>query len=126
MRIRSVTSRSARPATALYTGDAVVEGDQLTFSIDQQVDNALGVGHIYTTGRFDLTTGTGTQTVVDCLGPALLCSDIENGSTSFLTVQELDASDPDVVTWKIEVVLDLGGSFGIADSTSTFVATRAG
>ena len=77
-----------------YTGDAVLEGDQLTFSIDQQVDNALGVAHIFTKGSFDLTSGTGTQTVVDCLGPALLCSDITNGSTAFYTAQDLDASDP--------------------------------
>jgi hypothetical protein len=107
-----------------YTGDAVVEGDRLTFSIDQQVDNALGVGHIYTTGSFDLATGTGTQTVVDCQGPALLCSGIENGSTAFYTAQELDSSDSDAITWRVDVAVDLGGTFGTADSTSTFSATR--
>jgi hypothetical protein len=109
-----------------YTGDALVDGDRLTFAIDQEVDNALGVGHIYTTGVFDLAGGTGTQTVVDCLGPALLCSDIVNGSTAFFAVDALDASDPDAITWQVNVAVDLGGSFGIADSASTFVATRVG
>ena len=109
-----------------YTGDAVVDGDRLTFSLDQQVDNALGVGHIYTTGSFDLATATGTQTVVDCQGPALLCSGIEIGSTAFYTAQDLDASDPDAITWQVDVAVDLGGTFGIADSTSTFTAIRAG
>ena len=107
-----------------YTGDAVLEGDRLTFSIDQQVDNTLGVGHIYTTGSFDLVTGTGTQTVVDCQGPALLCSGIENGSIEYDTAQGLDASDPDAIAWKVDVAVDLGGRFGTADSTSTFSATR--
>ncbi len=107
-----------------YTGDVVVDGDLVTFAIDQQVDNALGVGHIYTTGRFDLASGTGTQTVVDCQGPALLCSGIENGSTEFYAVESLDVSDPDAITWQVNVVVDLGGTFGIADSTSTIIATR--
>ena len=107
-----------------YTGDAVLEGDQLTFSIDQQVDNALGVGHIFTTGSFDLKSGTGTQTVVDCQGPALLCSDIVSGSTAFYTAQDLAASDPDAIVWQVNVIVDLGGSFGTADSASTFTATR--
>ena len=102
----------------------MVDGDQLTFAIDQQVDNALGVAHIFTTGSFDLTTGTGTQTVVDCLGPALMCSDIDRGSTAFYTAQDLDASDPDAITWQVNVAVDLGGSFGTADSASTFMATR--
>ena len=69
--------------------------------------------------------GTGTQTVVDCQGPSLLCSDIENGSTAFYTAQDLDASDPDAITWRVDVVVDLG-PFGIADSASTFAADRDG
>ncbi len=108
-----------------YTGDAVVEGDQLTFSIDQQVDNALGVTHIYTEGSFDLTTGQGTQTVVDCRGAALMCSDIEPGSEAPYTAQGLDASDPDAITWRVDIAVDLE-NFGRADSASTFRATRNG
>ena len=107
-----------------YTGDAVVDDDQLTFSIDQAIDNTLGVAHIYTTGRFDLTSGTGTQKVVDCRGPELMCSDIELGSTAPYTAQELDASDPDAIAWQVDLAIDLGGSFGTADSASTFLATR--
>ncbi len=109
-----------------YTGDAVVDGDRLTFAIDQEVVNALGVGHIFTTGSFDLADGTGTQTVVDCQGPALLCSDIVNGSTAFYTAQNLHASDPAAITWQVDVAVDLGGIFGIADSASVFTATRVG
>lgn len=108
-----------------YTGDAVVEGDQLTFSLDQQVDNALGVSHIYTTGSFDLATGRGTQTVVDCRGAALMCADVVPGSEAPYTAQDLDASDPDAITWKVDVAVDIS-NFGMADSASTFTATREG
>ncbi|MEY2959360.1 MAG: hypothetical protein RLZZ01_1928, partial [Actinomycetota bacterium] len=110
----------------VYTGDVLVDGDVLEFSLDQQVSNALGVGNIFTTGSFSLQTGTGTQTVVDCQGPALLCSDIERGSTAFYTAQRLDVSDPARITWAVDVAIDLGGTFGIADSSSRFVATRVG
>lgn len=111
-------------STYTYTGDAVLDGDTFTFAIDQEVDNALGLGNIYTTGTFDLASGTGTQTVIDCQGPALLCSGIEIGSTAFYTAQQLDASDPDAITWQVDVVVDLGGTFGLADSESRFTATR--
>jgi hypothetical protein len=112
-----------------YTGEAIVDDDdELTFSIDQQIDNALGVGHIYTTGTLDLTTGTGTQTVLDCLGPALLCSDIEIGSTDEFDAVDIEIDtdeddDGDTITWQLGAVVDLGASFGTADSTSTLVAT---
>lgn len=111
-------------STYTYTGDAIVEDGQVTFALDQEVVNALGVGHIFTTGSFDIATGSGTQTVVDCQGPALLCSDIRNGSTAFYTAAGLDASDLDAVSWEVDAVIDLGGSFGIADSASSFTATR--
>ncbi|MCB0963523.1 MAG: hypothetical protein KDA98_09520, partial [Acidimicrobiales bacterium] len=109
-----------------YAGDAVVDGDQLTFAVDQQILNALGEAHIYTTGEFDLTSGEGTQTVVDCTGPDLMCSDIERGSTALYAVGDLDAADPDAITWTVDVAVELGGTFGTADSTSSFSATRAG
>ena len=99
-------------------------GNKLSFAIDQRVTNQLGVDNIFTTGSFDLTTGTGTVTVVDCVGPALLCSDIEPGSATFYTAEALEASDADAITWQVNVVIDLGNSFGIADSSSTFAATR--
>ena len=105
-----------------YSGDVVVAGDQLTFALDQRVDNALGVGNIFTTGSFDLTTGTGSQTVVDCQGPALLCSDISLGSTDLYEAQNLDTTDPDAITWDVDVVVDLG-PFGTADSASRITAT---
>jgi hypothetical protein len=112
-------------STYTYTGDAVLEGDELRFSIDQEVENALGTSNIYTTGSFDLTTGTGSQTVVDCRGPDLMCSDIISGSTAIYTAGELDGSDPDAISWQVEVVVELGGSFGTTDSSSTFLATRS-
>ena len=122
----SLVGRTSDVADSEYTyvGDVVLDGDQVTFALDQEVVNALGIGNIFTTGTFDLATGTGTQTVVDCQGPSLLCSDIENGSTAFYTAQDLDASDPDAVSWRVDVAVDLGGSFGTADSASTFLATR--
>ena len=107
----------------IYVGDAVVEGNQLTYLIDQQVVNILGYSHIYTKGTFDLTTGKGTQTVVDCQGPALMCSGILPGSQAPYTAQDLNASNPDVITWKVNVEVDLT-NFGTADSASTFAATR--
>lgn len=107
-----------------YTGDATVDDDQLTFSIDQAIDNTLGIAHIYTKGEFDLASGKGTQTVVDCRGPELMCSDIELGSSAPYEAQDLDASDPDAIAWKVDLAIDLGGSFGTADSASTFLATR--
>jgi hypothetical protein len=113
-------------STYTYRGDAVVEGDELRFSIDQKVDNVLGTSHIYTSGTFSLETGKGTQTVVDCQGPALMCSDIEAGSEAPFEAQGLDASDRDAITWKVAVSLDLGSSYGMADSASTFTATRKG
>jgi hypothetical protein len=122
----SLTGRAGDIAdsTYTYTGDAVLDGDTFTFAIDQQVNNALGEGNIYTTGSFDLASGQGTQTVVDCQGPALLCSGIVIGSTAFYTAQDLDASDPDSITWQVDVAVDLGGTFGIADSESQFTAQR--
>ena len=108
-----------------YSGDLVVEDDRVTFAIDQEINNALGVANIFTTGSFDLTTSSGTQTVVDCVGPALMCSNIENGSTAFYEAQQLDASDPNAIRWQVTAAVDLGGSFGIADSESSFVATRS-
>lgn len=107
----------------IYTGDARVEGNQLMFLLDQQVTNVLGNSHIYTTGSFDLTTGEGTQTVIDCAGPALMCSNIIPGSVAPYTAQGLNATNPDAITWNVNVEVDLT-NFGTADSASTFVATR--
>jgi hypothetical protein len=117
-------SSTVADSTYTYSGDAVVDGEELTFTLDQQVDNALGVSHIYTKGVFDLTSGKGTQTVVDCRGPALMCSDVVTGSEAPYTAQGLDASDPDAITWKVDVEVDLE-NFGLADSASTFTATQA-
>lgn len=105
-----------------YRGDARIEDDRLVFALDQQITNELGVGNIFTTGSFDLATGTGTQTVVDCLGPALLCSDIVPGTTSIYEVGSLNASDLDAITWSVDLAIVLGGAFGVADSESDFAA----
>lgn len=113
-------------STYAYTGDAVLKAGDLRFSLDQEIDNTLGVAHIYTTGTFDLTTGKGTQTVVDCRGPELMCSDIKAGTTAPYTAEDLDASDRDAITWRADAAIDLGGSFGTADSASTFTAKRTG
>jgi len=106
-----------------YTGDAILEDGHLSFAIVQEIENALGTATIFTTGSFDLATASGTQTVVDCTGDALICSDIENGSTALYVAQDLDAADPDEISWGIDAAVDLG-SFGVADSASTFDAAR--
>ena len=108
-----------------YSGDALIDGDELVFSLDQEIVNTLGTGNIFTTGRFDLDTGTGTQTVVDCLGPALLCADVVSGETSIYTVNdwEVQLSDPPIVIWRVELAIVLGGAFGTADSASVITAT---
>ena len=62
--------------------------------------------------------------MVDCRAPALMCSDIEAGSEAPFSAQGLDASDRGAITWKVDVAVDLGSSFGTADSASTFTATR--
>ncbi len=108
-----------------YTGDARLEGDVFVFAIDQQIDNAIGTAHVFTTGRFDLTTASGTQTVVLCEGSGLLCTGITSGSTNFYTAQNLDRADGETITWEVNAVIDLGGTFGIADSESTIIATES-
>lgn len=108
-----------------YSGDARLDGDVLVFALDQEISNALGTAHIYTTGRFDLTTASGTQTIVGCDGDSLLCAGIEVGSTDFYTAQELDPSDLDAISWQINAAVDLGGTFGVADSASTIIASAA-
>ena len=77
-----------------------------------------------TEGNQDGQENAGSQTVVDCRGPDLMCSDIIGGSTAIYTAQDLDASDPDAIAWQVDVVVELGGSFGTTDSASTFRATR--
>jgi len=119
-------SSDVADSTYAYAGDLILDGDQITFAIDQQIVNALGVGNIFTIGTFAVESGTGTQTVIDCQGPALLCSDIENGSTAFYEAGDVSVSDIGDISWGVNVVIDLGGSFGIADSTSWFTATPSG
>lgn len=108
-----------------YSGDARLDDGVLIFALNQQIVNALGTANIYTTGSFDLDSATGTQTVVSCDGDALLCSGIESGSTDPYTAQELDDSDLDAISWQINAAVDLGGTFGVADSASTIVASVA-
>ena len=46
-------------------------------------------------------------TVVDGQGAALMCADVVAGSEAPYTAQDLDASDPDAITWKVDVEVDL-------------------
>lgn len=54
-----------------------------------------------------------------------MCTDVVAGSEEPYTAQDLDASDPDAITWKVDVVVDLT-NFGKADSSSSFTTTREG
>ncbi len=107
-----------------YTGDAILSGQSLSFTIDQEITNLLGVANVFTSGTLDIATGVGTQTVTGCLGPALMCSGIAEGTTSLYAPQDVDASNPDAITWSVDVVVDVGGTFGLADSTSSLIATK--
>jgi len=108
----------------IYTGEARVEGNQLTFLIDQTVLNdGLGTAHIYSKGDFDLTTGEGTQTFIRCDGPSLMCSGFEPDLEVPYTAQKLNASDLDAITWEVNAEVDLN-EFGTGDSMSTISATR--
>ena len=42
------------------------------------------------------------------------------------STQGLDASNTDEITWRVDAAVDLGGSFGTADSSSSFTATAVG
>ena len=50
---------------------------------------------------------------------------LEVGSTDFYTAQQLDPSDLDAISWQVNAAVDLGGTFGLADSASTIVASAA-
>jgi hypothetical protein len=52
-----------------------------------------------------------------------MCGDLEAGSASPFSAEVLDASEPDGITWAVDAVVELGGNFGTADSTSTLTAT---
>jgi len=56
---------------------------------------------------------------------ALMCSDVVAGSEAPYTAQDLDSSDPDAITWTVDIAVDIS-NFGMADSASTFRATREG
>jgi hypothetical protein len=98
----------------------------MNFVIDQLVENAIGESHIVTSGSFDLTTGLGTSTVESCSGAVLVCAGVDPvigtpAATSDYTALNLDASDPDNITWEVSFVLSVAG-FGEADSHSSFAA----
>ena len=86
-------------------------GRQLTFAIDQQVDNALGVlPHLHDRqlrpGERDRHPDRRRLP-----GPRPAVQRHRIGSPAFYTAQELDASDPDTITWQVDVAVDLA-NFG--------------
>ena len=95
-------------------------------SLSTSIENALGESHIFTTGSFDITTGLGTTTVEDCTGAVLMCAGVDPvigtpDATSDYIAANLDASDPDNITWDVIFTLTVPG-FGDADSNSSFNA----
>lgn len=109
-----------------YTGAASLSGNSLVFTIDQEIENALGKSDIVTSGSFDLTTGSGISTALSCTGPLLVCAGVDPvigtpAATSDYTAANLDAADPDCITWDVVFTLDVPG-FGEADSASRFAA----
>jgi len=113
-------------STYTYSGAGILSGNDLYFTIDQFIQNALGETHIITTGSFDLTTGLGTSTVDNCIGPSLMCAGVDPligtpDATSEYTASNLNAADPDCITWDVIFTLSVPG-FGEADSNSGFNA----
>jgi len=113
-------------STYSYSGAAILTGNELYFTIDQLIENALGETHIITSGSFDLTTGLGTSTVENCFGPTLMCAGVDPligtpDATSEYTASNLNASDLDCITWDVIFTLSVPG-FGEADSNSSFTA----
>jgi hypothetical protein len=109
-----------------YTGAATLSGNNLEFTIDQKIQNALGISHIVTSSSFDLTTGLGTSTVENCIGPTLMCSEVDPligtpDGTSEYTASNLNASDLDCITWDVIFTISVPG-FGEADSNSSLTA----
>jgi hypothetical protein len=114
-------------STYVYSGAAMLEGNELHFNIDQQIDNALGRGNIFSSGSFDLTTGLGTATLESCFGPPLMCAAVDPvvgtpDATSEYVAQNLDASDRGEISWDVIMTLVIAG-FGEADSVSSISAT---
>ena len=119
-------TNAALDSSYTYTGAATISGNSLEFSIDQEIQNALGKSHIITTGSFDLTTGLGTSTAVGCTGALLLCAGVDPvigtpEATSEYTASNLNAADPDCITWDVIFTLAVSG-FGEAESRSGFTA----
>ena len=113
-------------STYTYSGAGILSGNELYFTIDQLIENALGETHIITSGSFDLTTGLGTSTVENCFGPTLMCAGVDPligtpDATSEYTASNLNASDLDCITWDVIFTLSVPG-FGEADSNSSFTA----
>lgn len=113
-------------STYTYSGAGILSGNELYFSIDQFIENALGETHIITSGSFDVTTGMGTSTVENCFGPTLMCAGVDPligtpDATSEYTASNLNASDLDCITWDVIFTLSVPG-FGEADSNSSFTA----
>jgi hypothetical protein len=119
-------TNSAVDSNYTYTGSATLSGNNVEFTIDQEIQNALGISHIITSGSFDLTTGLGTSTVENCIGPVLMCAEADPligtpDATSEYTASNLNASDLDCITWDVIFTLSVPG-FGEADSHSSFNA----
>jgi len=113
-------------STYTYYGGATLSGNDIEFSYDQLIENVLGESHMLFSGSFDLTTGLGTKTVLSCTGPALMCAGVDPiigtpEATSDLTATNVDASDPDNITWDVDFVITIPG-FGEADDNSSFTA----
>ena len=113
-------------STYTYYGGASTSGSDLDFLYDQSIVNVLGLSHMLFSGSFDLTTGLGTKTVLACNGPALMCAGVDPligtpGATSVFTASDVNASDPDNITWKVIFVITVPG-FGLADDNSSFTA----
>jgi len=99
-----------------------VPTEPLPFSgVDNPTHTLSGVGGL--TGRdSDLVDSEYSYSGDDCIGNGLMCTGIDPGDVALYTVQELDPSDPNSITWQLNTAIDLGGRFGVADTASTITA----
>jgi hypothetical protein len=103
-----------------YTGDGNLVGNNLDLEVAQLVESVLQDTTIITAYSFDIDTGIGTITVLDCFGEEVICADviIWIGIPQPFTWDAFDGSNPLDVFWIVSQQVESpgGGSTGEAFS----------
>ncbi len=122
---------SAVNSTYVYFGSAVLDEDEneLEYCYNLEITSQIGVALMRFTGSFDLTTGDGTRTSISCtpgegMMAPLLCRGIIPNDTYDWPADNVDASDPDNITWNY-ITEEYIDTMGWVDSLSSLTAVRA-